>query len=33
MGLQRQIFTEDHEIFRRTVRKFLEDEMAPHHEK
>ena len=33
MGLQRQIFSEDHEIFRRTVRKFLEDEMAPHHEK
>lgn len=33
MGLQRQIFTEDHEIFRRTVRKFLEEEMAPHHEK
>jgi len=33
MGLQREIFSEDHEIFRRTVRKFLEDEMAPHHEK
>lgn len=33
MGLQREIFSEDHEIFRRTVRKFLEEEMAPHHEK
>ncbi len=33
MGLQRQIFSEDHEIFRRSVRKFLEEEMAPHHEK
>ncbi|MDF1720895.1 MAG: acyl-CoA dehydrogenase family protein [Minwuia sp.] len=33
MGLQRHIFSEDHEIFRRSVRKFLEEEMAPHHEK
>jgi alkylation response protein AidB-like acyl-CoA dehydrogenase len=33
MGLQREIFTEDHEIFRNTMRKFLEDELAPHHEK
>lgn len=33
MGLQRTIFSEDHEIFRRSVRKFLEDEMAPHHDK
>lgn len=33
MGLQREIFTEDHEIFRRSMRKFLEEELAPHHEK
>lgn len=33
MGLQREIFTDDHEIFRRSMRKFLEDELAPHHEK
>jgi len=33
MGLQREIFTEDHEIFRNSMRKFLEEELAPHHEK
>lgn len=33
MGLQRNIFSEDHEIFRRSVRKFLEDEMVPHHDR
>ncbi|WP_416898464.1 MAG: acyl-CoA dehydrogenase family protein [Minwuia sp.] len=33
MGLQRELFTEDHEIFRNSIRKFLADEVAPHHEK
>lgn len=30
--MQRQIFTEDHEAFRRTVRTFLTKEVEPHHE-
>ncbi len=32
MGAQREIFTEDHEIFRNSLRKFLSDEIAPHHD-
>ncbi|MGH3311227.1 MAG: acyl-CoA dehydrogenase family protein [Streptomyces sp.] len=30
--MKRQIFTEDHEAFRQTVRTFLAKEVAPHHE-
>ncbi|GAA2092902.1 long-chain specific acyl-CoA dehydrogenase [Streptomyces albiaxialis] len=30
--MKRQIFTEDHEAFRRTVRTFLAKEVEPHHE-
>lgn len=33
MGFQREIFSEDHEIFRNSFRRFLEDEIAQHHEK
>jgi len=32
MGNQRDIFSEDHEIFRSSLRKFLEEEIAPHHD-
>lgn len=32
MGLQRDIFTEDHEIFRNSMRKFLTEELADRHE-
>ena len=32
MALERKLFTEDHEIFRRSFRKFLEEEMAPRHD-
>lgn len=31
--LPRTLFNEDHEAFRRTARRFFEDEIAPHHEK
>ncbi|MDK1472045.1 acyl-CoA dehydrogenase family protein [Streptomyces sp. 549] len=30
--MQRQIYTDDHEAFRQTVRAFLEKEVVPHHE-
>ncbi|MEC9347869.1 MAG: acyl-CoA dehydrogenase family protein [Pseudomonadota bacterium] len=33
MGFQREIFSEDHEIFRNSFRRFLEDEIAQHHDK
>jgi alkylation response protein AidB-like acyl-CoA dehydrogenase len=31
--IKRTIFSEDHELFRDSVRKFVEQELAPHHEK
>ena len=33
MGQQRALFTEDHEIFRRSMHKFLAEELAPRHDK
>jgi acyl-CoA dehydrogenase len=32
MGMPRELFTEDHEIFRRSIARFLADELAPKHE-
>ncbi len=31
--IERTIYGEDHEIFRRSVRRFMADEIAPHHER
>jgi len=31
--IKRTIFTEDHELFRASVRKFVEQDLVPHHEK
>jgi alkylation response protein AidB-like acyl-CoA dehydrogenase len=31
--IKRQIFSEDHELFRESVRKFVEQELVPHHER
>ena len=33
MGQPRELFTEDHEIFRRSMHRFLAEELAPRHEK
>jgi alkylation response protein AidB-like acyl-CoA dehydrogenase len=33
MAIARTVFGEDHEIFRKSVRGFIEKEIAPHHEK
>ncbi len=30
--LAREIYTEEHEIFRRSVRRFMDEEIAPNHE-
>ena len=30
--VERTLFSEEHEIFRQSVRRFMEREMAPHHE-
>ncbi|HIG78902.1 MAG: acyl-CoA dehydrogenase family protein [Cycloclasticus sp.] len=30
--IPRTVFEEEHEMFRDSVRKFLEEEIAPHHE-